>query len=71
MLRRMINISVETLIRKNMLRDLLERLAEMFPDSDYQSRMERYIASKNPQSAGDVEHLQRQYQYEQQREGIV
>ena len=71
MLRRMINISVETLIRKNMLRDLLERLAEMFPDSDYQSRMERYIASKHPQSAGDVEHLQRQYQYEQQREGIV
>ena len=71
MLRRMINISVETLIRKNMLRDLLERLAEMFPESDYQSRMERYISSKNPQSAADIEHLQRQYQYEQQREGIV
>lgn len=71
MLRCMINISVETLIRKNMLTTLLERLAEMFPNSDYQSRMERYIASKNPQSAADIEHLQRQYQYDQQREGIV
>ena len=54
-----------------MLRTLLERLAEMFPESDYQSRMERYIASKNPQTPGDIEHLQRQYQYEQTREGIV
>jgi len=54
-----------------MLTTLLERLAEMFPGSDYQSRMERYIASKNPQSAADIEHLQRQYQYDQQREGIV
>jgi hypothetical protein len=54
-----------------MLTTLLERLAEMFPGSDYQSRMERYIVSKHPQSAADIEHLQRQYQYEQQREGIV
>ena len=71
MLRCMINISVETLIRKNMLTTLLERLAEMFPGSDYQSRMESYIARKHPQNAGDVEHLQRQYQYDQQKEGIV
>jgi hypothetical protein len=54
-----------------MLRDMLERLAEMFPDSDFQSRMERYIVSKNPQDAGDVEHWERQYQYEQNRQGIL
>ena len=43
-----------------MLETLLERLAEMFPDSDYQSRLDRYIASKNPQNAADVEHWERQ-----------
>ena len=54
-----------------MLATLLERLAEMFPGSDYQSRMENYIANRNPQNAADLEHLQRQYQYEQQRQGSV
>ena len=54
-----------------MLRNLLERLAEMFPESDYQSRLERYIANRQPQNAADIEHLQRQYQYEQQRQGIL
>ena len=70
MLRCMINISVETLIRKNMLTTLLERLAEMFPDSDYQSRLDRYIASKNPQNAADVEHWERKYFQDQER-GLV
>lgn len=53
-----------------MLEKLLERLAEMFPDSDYQSRLERYIASRNPQNAADVEHWERQYFQDQQR-GLV
>ena len=51
--------------------ELMGHLAEIFPGSDYQSRMERYIANRHPQNAADIEHLQRQYQYEQQREGIV
>ena len=55
---------------KIMLANLLERLAEMFPGSDYQSRLEQYIASRNPQSAADVEHWERQYFQDQQR-GIV
>ena len=38
-----------------MLSKLLERLAEMFPKQDYQSRLNDYIASHNPQSAGDVD----------------
>jgi hypothetical protein len=54
-----------------MLAKLLERLAQIFPGSDYQSRMENYIANRQPQNAADVEHLQRQYQYEQQRQGIL
>ena len=54
-----------------MLANLLQRLAEMFPGSDYQSRMENYIANRNPQSAADVEHWERQYHYEQQRQGVI
>jgi hypothetical protein len=54
-----------------MLVNLLERLAEMFPGSDYQSRMENYIVNHNPQTAADVEHWERQYNYEQQRQGVV
>ena len=39
---------------------LLQRLAEMFP-ATYQSRMEQYIMSKNPQSAADVEYWSIEY----------
>jgi hypothetical protein len=58
-------------ILSDFMLELMERLAEMFPGSDYQSRMERYIANRQPQNAADIEHLQRQYQYDQQRQGIV
>lgn len=40
---------------------MLERLAEMFPKQDYQSRLECYIASRRPQSAGDVEFYEREF----------
>ena len=40
---------------------LLERLAEMFPDSGYQSRMERYIADRRPCDVFDVERLQKEF----------
>jgi hypothetical protein len=43
----------------------------MFPGGDYQSRMEQYIADRNPQTAADVEQWERQYHYDQQRQGIV
>lgn len=36
--------------------NLLERLAEMFPRQDYQSRLERYIAARGPKTPADVEH---------------
>ena len=42
--------------------DLLERLAEMFPNQDYHSRMERYIRQCQPQSAAEIDHCQRQFE---------
>jgi hypothetical protein len=53
-----------------MLEKLLQRLARVFPGSDYQSRLDRYIASRNPQCTADVEHWERQYFQDQQR-GLV
>ncbi len=46
---------------------MIERLAEMFPKQDYQSRLERYIASRRPQSATDVELFEREFSYHQAR----
>lgn len=40
---------------------LLERLAEMFPKQNYQSRLEQYIASRHPQNVADVEMFTRDY----------
>lgn len=42
--------------------NLLERLAEMFPKQDYQTRLERYIRLSQPQSAAEVDHCQRQFE---------
>ena len=53
-----------------MLANLLQRLAQMFPGSDYQSRLEQYIATRQPQNTADVEIMERQYYQDQQR-GIV
>ena len=44
-----------------LMTQLLERLAEMFPKQDYQSRLEQYIISRCPQSAADVEMFTRDY----------
>lgn len=47
-----------------MMLSLLERLAEMFPKQQYQSRLEQYINSKNPTNAAEVDYWQRQYDTE-------
>jgi hypothetical protein len=44
---------------------LLERLAEMFPTQDYQSRLEQYIISRYPQNVADVEMFAREYNQQQ------
>lgn len=58
-------------MRRNCMSDrihkIIERLAEMFPKQDYQSRLEQYIASHRPQSAVDVELLEREYNQRQSR----
>ena len=49
------------------LENLIERLAEMFPKQDYQSRLERYIALRQPKSASEVEHWQKQFEQQEFR----
>ncbi len=41
---------------------MLERLAEMFPKSHYQSELDRFISSKHPQNAADVEHFTKEFE---------
>lgn len=41
--------------------NILERLAEMFPKQSYQSRLERYIASRNPSNTAEIELLIKEY----------
>ena len=36
--------------------ELLERLAEMFPDSSYQSKLDLYLADKGITDAAQLEH---------------
>ena len=50
---------------------ILERLAEMFPKSHYQSELERYIESRYPQNAADVEHFTKEYQYRTAQRGFI
>jgi hypothetical protein len=68
-LRHSINISVETMSfykiwrkHKMLLEKVLEKLAEMFPTQQYQSRLEQYINSKNPTNAAEVDYWQREYE---------
>jgi len=50
-----------------MMMAMLERLAKMFPHHDYQTRLDSYIGSKNPQHVADVEQLIKQFESNQQR----
>jgi len=45
----------------------IERLAEMFPKQNYQSRLEQYLSTKCITSASDVEYWQRQYDKQSER----
>lgn len=40
---------------------LIERLVEMFPQQNYQSKLDAYLASKNVQDNCDVEHWTKQF----------
>ena len=42
---------------------ILERLAEMFPKQHYQSELDRFISSRYPQNAADVEHFTKEFEF--------
>jgi len=48
-------------IMSQLMTQLLERLTEMFPQQDYQSRLETFIANRQPQTPADVEHWEREF----------
>ena len=50
---------------------LLERLAEMFPKQHYQSELDRFISSKYPQTAADVEHFTKEFEYKNLQGRII
>ncbi len=49
------------------LYEILQRLAEMFPRQDYQTRLEQYVRSRRPQNCADLELLEREYTLQNQR----
>ena len=51
-----------------MMLAVVERLAEMFPQSTYQSQLEEYLSRHHIDNAGQLEYLQRQYDYERSRD---
>lgn len=44
-----------------MLKRIYKSLVAWFANSDYQSGLESFIASKNPQNTADIEQLERVY----------
>lgn len=40
---------------------LVERLAEMFPQQNYQSKLDAFLSSKNVQDVADVDHWIREF----------
>jgi hypothetical protein len=50
---------------------MIERLAEMFPKSHYQSELDRFISSKHPQNAADVEHFTKEFEYKNLQGKII
>ena len=63
-------INITTNKEEKMLANLLQRLGQLFPGNDYQSRLEQYIVNRHPQCTADVEHWERRY-FEDQRRGLV
>jgi hypothetical protein len=45
---------------------LMERLAEMFPNSSYQSRLDAYLADKGITDAAQLENYIRQFNYKKE-----
>ena len=46
---------------------VMERLAEMFPDSSYQSRLDQYLSTKGITDAAQLENYIRQFNSQKER----
>ena len=49
----------------NFMLELMERLGEMFPGSDYQNRLDAYLSTKGITDVAQLENYIQQYQYSQ------
>lgn len=49
----------------NFMLSLMERLAEMFPDSSYQSRLDQYLKDKHITDEGQLEHYIKKFESRQ------
>jgi hypothetical protein len=58
------------LLSKKMLA-ILERLAEMFPSSTYQTRLDTYLSTKGITDAAQLEGYIQQYNYTSQKENLI
>ena len=45
----------------NFMLNIMERLAEMFPDSSYQSRLDAYLSTKGITDAAQLEHYMQKF----------
>jgi hypothetical protein len=57
---------MQTISRKMLA--ILERLAEMFPDSSYQTRLDVYLSTKGITDAAQLENYIKQYNYSQKEQ---
>ena len=46
---------------------ILNRLAGMFPEENYQDRLEQYIISRNPKTPSDIEKFEKEFTYSSNR----
>jgi hypothetical protein len=51
----------------DLITNLLERLSEMFPKENYQTKLDRYLASKNIKDTCDLDHWIKRYHREEER----
>jgi hypothetical protein len=57
-------------LSKKML-SILERLAEMFPNSSYQTRLDTYLSTKGITDAAQLESYIQQFNYNSHKENTV
>jgi ArsR family metal-binding transcriptional regulator len=58
------------ILSKKMLA-VLERLAEMFPNSTYQNRLDQYLSTKGITDAAQLESYIQQFNYNSHKENTV